>query len=101
MYLPTLIEYIKLTVLNQSKLISEARLREAEISGDRKVPWGSDDHVSDLEKRISDVEYWKNKCPRGSEKRSYYRGVLSHLKNELKSARKTNQSLNEKQKTEE
>ena len=90
MFLPSLIEYIKLTVLN------EAKLKEAEISGDRKVPWGCDDHVSDLERRISDTEYWKNKYPRGSEKRSHYRNVLTHLKNELKSARRANQSLNEK-----
>lgn len=89
-----LVEYIKLVVL------SEARMREAEISGDRRVPWGSDEHISDLEGRLMDAEYWKKKCGRGSAKRSYYAGVTSHLRNELKSARKANQSLNEKQKEE-
>lgn len=86
----TLKEYIKL-------VIAEARkLREADISDDKKVPWGSDDHVADLEKRVSNAEYWKNKHPRGSAKRSHYQTILTHLKNELKSARRTNQALNEK-----
>jgi len=84
-------EYIKLAILE------EGRLREAEISGDRRVPWGSDEHVADLEKRCGDAEYWRNKYPRGSEKRSHYRNVLTHLKNELRSARKINQALNEKE----
>lgn len=84
-------EYIKLA------LLEEGRIREAEISGDRRVPWGSDDHVTDLEQRCADAEYWRNKHPRGSAKRSHYQTVLSHLKNELKSARKINQALNEKE----
>ena len=78
-----LYEFIKLTILNES------RLREAEISGDRKVPWGSEDHINDLENRCSDVEYWRDKYPRGSAKRDHYGNVLKHLKNELKSAKKT------------
>lgn len=89
-----LVEYVRLIVLN------EARIREAEISGNKKVPWGSDEHIRDLEGRLTDAEYWKKKCGRGSAKRSYYAGVMSHLKSELKSARKANQSLNEKQKEE-
>lgn len=89
-----LIEYVKL-------ILGESRLKEAEISGDKKVPWGSEEHISDLERRISDAEYWKKKCGRGSARRSYYAGVANHLKSELKSARRTNQSLNEKQKKEE
>ena len=90
MYTLALRELIKLIVLE------EGRMREADIAGDRKVPWGSDDHVSDLEKRCSDAEYWRSKHAKGSAKRSHYQTVLSHLKNELKSARKTNQALNEK-----
>lgn len=90
MLLPSLIEYIKLIILR------EGRMKEAHLSGDRRVPWGCDDHIYDLERRISDAEYWRDKYPRGSEKRARYKGVLDHLKNELKSARRTNQSLNEK-----
>jgi len=77
-------------------MLEEHRIREADIAGDRRVPWGSDDHIADLETRCSDAEYWKGKYPRGSAKRSHYQSILSHLKNELKSARKKNQSLNEK-----
>lgn len=91
MYTPALRELIKLIVLE------EGRIREADITGDRKVPWGSNDHVSDLEQRCIDAEYWRNKYPRGSAKRAHYQTVLTHLKNELKSARKTNQTLNEKE----
>ena len=91
MYTPALRELIKLIMLD------EGRMREADIAGDRRVPWGSDDHIADLEQRCSDAEYWRNKYPRGSAKRSHYQTILSHLKNELKSARRTNQSLNEKE----
>lgn len=78
-------ELIKLIILQES------RIREAEITGDRKVPWGSEDHVSDLENRCANVEYWRNKYPRGSAKRDHYGTVLKHLKNELKSAKKAAQ----------
>ena len=83
MYTPALRELIKLIVLQ------EGRLREAEISGDRRVPWGSKEHIDDLEQRCSDAEYWRGKFPRGSAKRDHYGNILKHLKNELKSAKKT------------
>jgi len=92
MYTPALRELIKLIVLE------EGRIREADITGDRKVPWGCKDHISDLEQRFADAEYWRNKYPRGSAKRAHYQTILTHLKSELKSARKTNQALNEKDK---
>jgi hypothetical protein len=91
--LSALVEYINLVVISEAR-----RLREAELSGDRRAPWGSRDHIDDLQGRISDAEYWQKKCGRGTARRSYYTGVLTHLKNELKSARRANQSLNEKQK---
>lgn len=91
MYTPTLRELIKLIVLE------EGRIREADISGDRRVPWGCKDHVEDLENRISDAEYWRNKHPRGSVKRYHWGTVLRQLKEELKSAKKIAQrQLNEK-----
>ncbi len=91
MYPPTLRELIKLIVLQ------EGRIREADITGDRKVPWGSQEHISDLEKRCSDAEYWRNKYPRGTVKRYQWGNVLRQLKEELKSARKTAQQLHEKE----
>lgn len=80
----TLAEYIKL-------VITEARrLREADVTGDKKVPWGSDEHVADLEARISELNAWRNKQKRGSESRANYSRLISKLKAELTSARKEN-----------
>lgn len=76
--------------------------RRAQLSGDRTAEWGCDDHVNDLELRVADASYWRDKHPRGSEKRSHYKNVLTHLKRELQSARRTQQKkLNEKQKVKE
>jgi len=83
MYTPALRELIKLIVLQES------RIREAEITGDRKVPWGSEDHISDLQTRCSNAEYWRNKYPRGSVKRYHWGSVLRQLKEELKSAKRS------------
>ena len=94
MYTPALRELIKLIVLEES---SKKKIREADISDGKKVPWGCNEHVDDLRRRISEAEFWRDKYPRGSERRSHYRNVLNHLKSEMKSALKVNQSvLNEK-----
>lgn len=82
MRLPSLLEFIKLTILQ------EARLREADITGDKKVPWGSDEHVADLEKRISELMTWRDKQRRGSESRANYSRLISKLKAELSSAKR-------------
>lgn len=79
-------------------VLTEARLREAEISGDKKVPWGSQEHLDDLEKRVADAMYWRNKHPRGSVKRYHWGTVLKQLKEELKSAQKSAERLHEKEK---
>lgn len=80
------------------ELIVERAVRRAQLSNDREVDWGSDDHLSDLEERLRAAEYWRDKYPRGTEKRGHYRNVCSHLKRELQSARRKNQTaLNEKQ----
>lgn len=73
--------------------------RVAQLSGNRTAEWGCDDHVDDLELRVADATYWRDKHPRGSEKRSHYKNVVTHLKRELQSARMSQQRrLNEKQK---
>jgi hypothetical protein len=82
------------------RLLVERQVKQAHLSGGRTSEWGSDDHVSDLEARCADAAYWRDKYPKGSERRSHYRNVYSHLRRELQSAKKTNQ-LNEKQKIEE
>ncbi len=84
---PTLKEFIKLIVLE------EGRIKEADITGDERVPWGSNAHIADLEKRISDLAPWRDKQRRGSEARANYARVISRLKAELDAARKENLKL--------
>lgn len=79
------------------RLVLEVQRRQANLTGDRVTDWGSEDHISDLETRCSDAAYWRDKYPKGSERRGHYRNVYNHLKRELQSAKKRNQ-LNEKQK---
>lgn len=79
------------------EMIVERSLRKAQLSGDRESVWGSEDHVTDLELRLKDAQYWRDKYPRGSEKRGHYRNVCSQLKRELQSAKKK-QTLNERDK---
>lgn len=94
MHVGVIKEYIRL-------ILSEGKLREAEISGDRKVPWGCQDHIDDLENRVLDAEYWRNKHPRGSVKRYHWGTVLRQLKEELKSAKRTAQQRQLHEKDEE
>jgi hypothetical protein len=68
------------------RLLAETKLREAEISGGRRVAWGSPEHIADLESRIADLSSWRNKQRRGSESRANYARVVSKLKAELASA---------------
>lgn len=82
------------------RLVVERQVKQAHLSGDRTSDWGSDDHINDLESRCTDAAYWRDKYPKGSEKRSHYRNVYTHLRKELHSAKKARQ-LHEKQKKEE
>lgn len=82
MYTQALRELIKLMVLEESYI------READITGDKKVPWGSDEHVADLESRIEDLVKWRDKQPRRSEARANYARLILRLKSELSSAKR-------------
>jgi len=82
MYLPSLIEYIKLVALQ------EAKIREADITGDIKVPWGSNEHIADLERRIEELSKWRDKQRRSSEARANYSRLIAKLKSELSSAKR-------------
>lgn len=86
----TLREYVSLLI--------ERQVKQAHLSGDRTADWGSDAHIDDLEARCADAVYWRDKQPKGSEKRSHYRNVYNTLKRELQSAKKARQ-LHEKQKS--
>lgn len=66
--------------------LKEVRVREADVSGGRRVVWGSDEHVEDLRNRISELSSWRDKQKRGSETRANYSRLISRLKSELRSA---------------
>jgi hypothetical protein len=87
-------EYIRLILI-------ESRIREAEISGNRKVRWGCETHISDLEDRVSYATQWRDKYPRGSVRRYHWGSVVRQLKEELKSARRASQALQLNEKDEE
>ena len=91
MYTFALRELIKLIALD------EGRIREADITGDKKVPWGSDDHVADLERRIGELTIWRDKQRRGSESRANYSRLISRLKAELSSAKRQATKLTRKE----
>lgn len=73
------------------RLFIERQVRQVHLSGDRTSAWGSEDHVADLELRVADAAYWRDKHPKGSEKRGHYRNIYNSLKRELQSAKKKRQ----------
>ncbi len=77
----TLKEYVRLTI--------EARKRgDVQISTGSKVPWGSREHILDLERRIDDLAMWRNASPRSSDKRANFQRLVIQLRNELRSAQR-------------
>jgi hypothetical protein len=68
-------------------LLVESKLREVDITAG-KTAWGSDDHVADLESRISDLTRWRDRQRRGSEARANYSRLISRLRAELASAKR-------------
>lgn len=70
-------------MLVEEVLVEQRAMREAEITGDKKVPFGSEEHVNDLERRIAELTSWRNKQKRGSEQRANYSRIISKLKSEL------------------
>jgi hypothetical protein len=71
------------------ELVQEARVKEAEISGGKVVPWGDERHIVDLEARIAELSRWRDRQKKGSEHRALYARLISRLRAELASARKT------------
>lgn len=78
-------EAIRLAV---RKLLGEAKLREVEITGGEKVKHGSKKHVGDLKRRIAELESWRTKERRGSERRANYSRIIGLLKRELRTLEK-------------
>jgi hypothetical protein len=74
------------TLLEYVKLLLEKKIREADISDGKKAKWGSKKHITDLQRRLKDAEYWRDKQKKGSEKRAYYKGIVNDIKRQLKNA---------------
>jgi len=70
------------------RLMVEKKMREADVTDGSKVPFGSEAHISDLEKRIADLTPWRDRQRKGTESRANYARVLTRLKAELKSAKR-------------
>jgi hypothetical protein len=70
------------------EILAEKRMREADVTGGKKVPWGDKEHITDLEHRISELSHWRDKQKRGSESRANYSRLISRLKGELASAKR-------------
>ena len=69
-------------------IIESMKMREADISDDKRVPWGSADHIKDLESRIESLKKWRDKHKRGSDSKANYTRLISQLRAELRSANK-------------
>lgn len=63
-------------------------MREAQLSGNKVSPWGSEEHISDLEARIADMTSWRDRQRKGSEARANYARIVQRLKSELRSAQR-------------
>jgi len=83
-------------LLEYVKLILEKKIREADISDGQKAKWGSKKHISDLQRRLKEAEYWRDKQKKGSEKRAHYRNVVNDIKRQLKNALKDSENAKAK-----
>jgi len=69
-------------------IFEESHMREADITGGKKAPWGSKKHLKDLETRIAELTSWRDKQRKGSENRANYSRLINKLKAEYKSAKR-------------
>lgn len=70
------------------EVVNEARLRESEVqlASGKKVPYGSDAHIADIENSIRDLSAHRDRQQRGSASRDTFARAIGRLKNQLKSA---------------
>jgi hypothetical protein len=78
------------------RLVVESRLREVDLLDGSVSPFGSDEHIEELNAMITKFENKKKNYNRGSVSRSDYSKLIARLRTELKSAirfaeRSTNQ----------
>lgn len=66
----------------------ERKMREADLVDGTKAPWGSPQHVKELETSVRDLEHHRKQQRRGSDARATYGRALQRLKAQLKSAKR-------------
>jgi hypothetical protein len=76
----SLLEYVQLFV--------EQKLRETQLADGTTVEWGSDKHLTELERQIAEIQHKRQKSSRGSSARADYKRVETRLRAELKSAKR-------------
>ena len=54
------------------------------------VPYGSQECIEDITKRMEDAKATRDECDNRTDKRDYYNGVLKVLRRELRDAQKVN-----------
>lgn len=69
-------------------LVVERKIRETDITGGKRVPHGSTEHIADLEHRIADMTSWRDRSKKGTEDRANYARIVRKLKAQLASARR-------------
>lgn len=69
--------------------LQEIKIREADLSGNLKAEWGSQEHIDDLNARIEDLTAWRDKQRKGSDSRANYARLINQLRAELRSAQRT------------
>lgn len=81
----------KIGVFKNGKIrqVNEVKFRETQLASGKKTQWGSDAHIKELEKRITDLSLWRDRQTKGSEVRANYARLVNKLKAELKSAKRS------------
>lgn len=60
----------------------------------KTVPFGCDACISDIELRITDAKESRDLCPRRSDAREHYNGILKVLRRKFRRANRENGGLN-------
>lgn len=72
------------------EVLDEARLRESEVSlsDGTSVRYASREHIQDLERRLKELLFWRDKHKRGSDARGNYARVINRVRGDLTSAKR-------------
>lgn len=69
------------------RLVLEGRTRsDVQISTGATVPWGSREHIMDLDRRIGELTMWRDSSQRGSDKRANYSRLITQIRSEKRAA---------------